>query len=96
MNIGSKIEKLRKEKGLTRVTLAQEIKEPIHVIRALEYGSVPQNIAVILPKIAKALDASLNEIFGVPVSGNGPIKTAHQIEGLVQKLLYELNQSGRY
>lgn len=96
MNLGSRIEKMRKAKGYTRKRLAHDIKVPIHVIRALEYGSVPKGIEAILPKIAKALDVSLNELFGLAPNGNGAVKTAKQIEGLVRKLIAELNANGRY
>ena len=96
MNLGSRIEKIRKGRGLTRKRLAHEIKEPIHVIRALEYGSVPKGIETVLPKIAKALEVSLNELFGLPPNGNGAAKTARQIESLVKKLIAELNSNDRY
>lgn len=91
MGIGSRVEKIRIERGLSRKQLAREIGEPVYVLRALEYGSTPKNVVIFLPRLADALGVSLDTLFGVNKCRPAPLRTARELESLVKRLLVELD-----
>lgn len=94
MNIlGKNISDYRRQKRLTRNALADRTGIKLHILRELEYGSIPKNIAILLPLITNALGVTLNQIFGIQSKKKGIRSIAIEIERLSKKMVSELDDN---
>jgi len=63
-NLGQKIQKLRKEKGLSQDELARKADIPYTTLTKIEIGVIKKPSVFAVAKIAEALKISLDELIG--------------------------------
>ncbi|MBD3156471.1 helix-turn-helix domain-containing protein [Candidatus Peregrinibacteria bacterium] len=61
-NLGQKIQKLRKEKGLSQDELARKADIPYTTLTKIEIGVIKKPSVFAVAKIAEALDVSLDQL----------------------------------
>ena len=61
-NLGQKIQKLRKEKGLSQDELARKADIPYTTLTKIEIGVIKKPSVFAVAKIAKALDIDINDL----------------------------------
>lgn len=61
-NLGEKIQRLRKEKGLSQDELARKADIPYTTLTKIEIGVIKKPSVFAVAKIAEALDISLDEL----------------------------------
>ena len=63
-NLGQKIQKLRKEKGMSQDELARKADIPYTTLTKIEIGVIKKPSVFAVAKIAEALKISLDELIG--------------------------------
>lgn len=63
-NLGQKIQKLRKEKGMSQDELARKADIPYTTLTKIEIGVIKKPSVFAVAKIAEALEISLDELVG--------------------------------
>lgn len=63
-NLGQKIQKLRKEKGMSQDELARKADIPYTTLTKIEIGVIKKPSVFAVAKIAEALEMSLDELMG--------------------------------
>lgn len=90
--IGENIRKYRKAKGLTQTQLAEKLGTSQYVLTNYERG-VNNPLATKMPEIAKVLDVSLDELYGIK-SGEGkepePKSSGKRRDAQMQKIFEDL------
>lgn len=61
-NLGRKIQKLRKEKGLSQDELARKADIPYTTLTKIEIGVIKKPSVFAVAKIAEALDVDINDL----------------------------------
>lgn len=61
-NLGQKIQKLRKEKGLSQDELARKADIPYTTLTKIEIGVIKKPSVFAVAKIAEALDLDINDL----------------------------------
>ena len=61
-NLGQKIQKLRKEKGLSQDELARKADIPYTTLTKIEIGVIKKPSVYAVAKIAEALDTDINDL----------------------------------
>ena len=61
-NLGQKIQKLRKEKGLSQDELARKADIPYTTLTKIEIGVIKKPSVFAVAKIAEALDIDINDL----------------------------------
>ncbi|MBF0363246.1 MAG: hypothetical protein HQK49_19645 [Oligoflexia bacterium] len=94
MHIGSRIEKLRLEKGITRRQLSEILSLKYHIIRNLEYGAKVKNYEIIISDIANYFQINIDDLFEArgrsPPVGDDLKATAKEIKRLAEKIINNL------
>lgn len=66
MDIGSNIKKLRKERGLTQIQLAEKIGAGVHTLKMWECGRHEPSVGMV-NKLCDALEVTADELCGLEV-----------------------------
>lgn len=93
-HVGLRVQTLRKQKGLTRLQLAEKLGFKASVIRDFEYGVRVKELEVLLPRVADYFGITIDQLFGQSINEQELLKTAQEIEKLTRNLitkLYHLN-----
>lgn len=92
MTLGERIERKRKQGGLTRPQLAKRCGVETSVIRQLEYDHKVKDFPKVLVRVAHELGVTLNELFGIISEKNKIIKLAKQMNHISQRMVEECNK----
>ena len=90
--VGLRVQKLRKQRGLTRLQLAEQLGFKPSVIRDFEYGVRVKEMQELLPKIANYFGITIDQLFGQDSGEPELLATAQEIEKLTQSLITKLYQ----
>lgn len=85
-SIGSNIQKLREQKGMTRKHLAKQSRLSESVIRSIESDIEVEELPKVILKIADGLRTSILAILGRPIKDPKMIKLWNQIYDLSSRL----------
>ena len=87
--VGQRIQKLRKEKGLSQEQLSEQIGISLSFLGHIERGTRVASVET-LARICKALDADMHYIvFGHPNGYSVNSELLHELEDLVQRFRFE-------
>ncbi len=90
-NIGRKVKKARKQKGISQASLAEKIERSVDTISHIERGlSLPTIETVIL--LSRELDIPLHHLLDLPNPNEKDNRRLNQIEE-IQAIVYNLSDS---
>jgi transcriptional regulator with XRE-family HTH domain len=81
--IGERMARLRRERGITQVELAEMLKVPQPMISAYENGGLRLHGELIV-ELTKILDVSADQLLGLKETKNGPAKNGRLLRKLQQ------------